>query len=82
MTPSNMPRRLRQRDFPRRRAQAHALSDVLHANLTELATKTDLNALEARLTAQIREIELRMTIKLGSMLVIAVGVIAALVKLL
>jgi hypothetical protein len=37
----------------------------------ELATKGDL-----------RELEMRMTIKLGSMLAIAVGVIAAVVKLL
>ena len=52
-------------------AQVEALSDMFEANMAELATKSDL-----------RELELRMTIKLGSMLAVAVGVIAAIVKFL
>jgi hypothetical protein len=56
-------------------AQAGALSEVLEINLRDLVTKGDLKA-------ELRELELRMTIKLGGMMVIAVGSAAALVKLL
>jgi hypothetical protein len=45
---------------------ANALSEAFQV---EIATKTDL-----------RELELRLTIKIGGMLVIAVGVLAALLK--
>jgi hypothetical protein len=59
--------------------QADALARLLRArqesDLTQLVTK---EFLDARLT----QLEQRMTITLGGMLVIAVGVIAALVKLL
>lgn len=46
---------------------ADALSEAFQ---DEIATKTDL-----------RELELRLTIKIGGMLVIAVGVLAAILKL-
>ena len=50
------------------------------------ATKRDLQELEARLRRDMKEMELRLThalpLRLGSMLVVAVGVVAALVKLL
>lgn len=52
-------------------AQAAAFSDVLQANISELATKHDLETLE-----------LRLTIKLGVMLAVAIGAVATLVKLL
>lgn len=52
-------------------AQAAAFSDVLQANISELATKHDLETLE-----------LRLTIKLGFMLAVAIGAVATLVKLL
>jgi hypothetical protein len=59
--------------------QADALARLLRArqesDLTQLVTK---EFLDARMT----QLEQRMTITLGGMLVIAVGVIAALVKLL
>ena len=52
----------------------------------QLATKRDLQELEARLRHDMQEMELRLThaltLRLGSMLVVAVGVVAALVKLL
>ncbi len=52
----------------------------------KLATKQDLKELEDRLRRDMRELELRLkhdlTVRLGSMMVIAVGVVAALVKLL
>ena len=52
----------------------------------QLATKQDLKELEERLRRDMKELELRLkhdlTVRLGSMMVIAVGVVAALVKLL
>ena len=56
--------------------QAEVLART-HAKLIDekLATKQDLEALELRLT-------LRLTIRLGSMMVVAIGAVAALVELL
>ena len=48
----------------------------------KLATKQDLKALGARLCCGMKELELRLTLRLGSMMVVAIGVVAALVKLL
>ena len=48
----------------------------------KLATKQDLKKLEMNLRHEMKELELRLTIRLGSMMVVAVGVVAALVKLL
>ncbi len=51
-----------------------------------LATKQDLKELEDRLRRDMKELELRLkhdlTIRLGSMMVVPIGVVAALVKLL
>jgi 2-phosphoglycerate kinase len=58
--------------------QAEALAEALEANLQELATKADI----ADLRKEMLLLEQRLIIKLGSMLVVAVGVVAALVKLL
>jgi hypothetical protein len=69
-------------------AQAEALSDVLEVNLKELATKGDIailrqetKQLEQRMRGDLVQLEQRMTIKLGTMLAVAVGAIVALVKL-
>lgn len=62
--------------------QAEALAEVLETNLTELATKTDLTRLEADLRKEMQLMEQRLTIKLGAMLALAVGLVAGLVKLL
>ena len=48
----------------------------------ELATKRDLKELETRFGHRLKELELRLTLHLGSMMVVAIGVVAALVKLL
>lgn len=48
----------------------------------KLATKNDLIELEANLRRDMREMEYRMVIKLGSLIVLAVGVVATLDKLL
>ena len=70
-------RRLRDSGMPDE--QAEALADALRdvQSEAELATKRDIQDLETR----IREVELHLTIKIGGMLVIAVGVLAALLKL-
>lgn len=51
-----------------------------------LVTKNDLKATEERLRQELRELELRLTynltLRFGSMMVVAIGVVAALVKLL
>ena len=47
-----------------------------------LATKKDLKELELALRRDMKDLELRLTIRLGSMMMVAVGAVAALVKLL
>jgi hypothetical protein len=74
-------------------AEAEALAEVLEVNLKDLATKADLareaeylrrdiREMEQRIDARFVQLEQRMTIKLGGLMVVAVGVVAALVKLL
>ncbi len=73
------------------REQASAMATAVRDShdAAELATKGDLRELDTGLRHEISDLrqeikllEQRMTIKLGSMLVIAVGVFAAIVKLL
>ena len=64
-------------------AQAEVLARSQATLIDEkLATKQDLKELEARLRHDMKELELRLTIRLGSMMVVGIGVVAALVKLL
>ena len=56
-------------------AEAEALAEVLEVNLKDLATKEDLRR-------DLRELEQRMIIKLGGMMVAAIAIVATLVKLL
>ena len=68
-------------------AQAEVLARSQATLIDEkLATKQDLRDLEERLRRDMKELELRLkhdlTLRLGSMMVVAVGVVAALVKLL
>jgi hypothetical protein len=63
--------------------QAEVLAQLQAALIVEqLATKDDLKLLEERLTHRLNELKSELTIRVGGMLAIAVGVIAALVKLL
>ena len=57
------------------RSQAALIDD-------KLATKQDLKEMELVTKQDLKELELRLTIRLGSMMVVAVGVVAASVKLL
>ena len=63
--------------------QAEAQAETL-ASLIEdrLATKQDLFDVEVALKRELKELELRLVIRLGSLLVVAVGAVAALVKIL
>ena len=67
-------------------AEAQALAEVFDINLQSVATKEDIRQLEDRLTerfdSKLVQLEQRMTIKLGSLMVIAVSVVAAMDKFL
>jgi hypothetical protein len=70
-------------------AEAEALADIFEINLKEVATKEDIKLLkddikhlEERIDGKFIQLEQRMTIKLGALMVIAVSAVATLVKLL
>jgi hypothetical protein len=67
--------------MPEKQAEVLARSQATLID-EKLATKQDLKELEARLRHDMKELELRLTIRLGSMMVVAIGAVAALVKLL
>ena len=67
--------------MPEKQAEVLARSQATLID-EKLATKQDLKELEARLRRDMKELELRLTIRLGSMMVVAIGAVAALVKLL
>ena len=71
--------------MPEKQAEVLARTQATLIDET-LATKQDLKELEARLRRDMQELEMRLkhdlTIRLGSMMVVAIGVVAALVKLL
>lgn len=57
--------------------QAEAMAEIIEERL---ATKKDLKELEINLSNKIEKLELMLTVKFGAMLVIAVGVLAAIIK--
>ena len=72
---------------------AEALAEVFELNLKEVATRDDLKQMEERLIekmdarfsqfdARFLQLEQRMIIKLGGLMVVAIGVVATLVKIL
>lgn len=67
-------------------AEAEALAEVFELNLNEVATRDDLKHMEERLNerleARLLQLEQRMVIKLGGLMVVAVGTVATLVKIL
>ena len=67
--------------MPEKQAEVLARSQATLID-EKLATKQDLKELEARLRSNMKELELRLTLRLGSMMVVAIGVVTALVKLL
>ena len=58
------------------------MADALEVNLKDLATKADLLATKEDLQKEMLLLEQRLVIKLGTLMAVAIGVIAALVKLL
>jgi len=67
-------------------AEAEALAEVFELNLNEVATRDDLKHMEERLNerleARLLQLEQRMVIKLGGLMVVAIGAVATLVKIL
>ena len=67
-------------------AEAETLAEVSELNLIEVATREDLKHMEERLNerleARLLQLEQRMIIKLGGLMVVAVGAVATLVKIL
>jgi len=67
-------------------AEAEALAEVFELNLNEVATREDLKHMEERLNerleARLLQLEQRMIIKLGGLMVVAIGAVATLVKIL
>jgi Tfp pilus assembly protein PilO len=67
-------------------AEAEALAEVFELNLNEVATREDLKHTEERLNerldARLLQLEQRMIIKLGGLMVVAIGAVATLVKIL
>jgi hypothetical protein len=62
-------------------AQAKAAAQAFaEATSQELATKHDLKEVETRLSSEIRELELRMTIKLGGLMIAATTVLLAAIR--
>jgi len=59
--------------------QAKKLKEIID---NDLATKQDIAELRTELGRDLKELEMRITIRLGTMMVIAVGVVATLVKIL
>ena len=68
-------KRLKGSGVPDKQAEAEALAEVLEVNLKDLPTKEDLRR-------DLRELEQRMIIKLGGMMMAAIAIVATLVKLL
>jgi len=58
-------------------AEAEALADIFEVNLKEVATREDIKHLEERIDSKFIQLEQRMTIKLGALIVITVGAVAA-----
>ncbi|HEY8219512.1 MAG TPA: DUF1640 domain-containing protein [Methylobacter sp.] len=67
-------------------AEAEALAEVFELNLNEVATRDDLKHMEERLNERLEtrllQLEQRMVIKLGGLMVVAIGAVATLVKIL
>ena len=61
-------------------ADAVGAGTVTKQDIADL--RRDLKEIETKLSRDIQEMEMRLTVKLGAMLVIAIGAVATLVKLL
>lgn len=73
---------LKQSGFSDAQAKAvvSAFAEVTSTSTAGLATKADVQELDARITSSLRELELRMTSKLGGMLVVLLGILLTALK--
>jgi hypothetical protein len=62
--------------------QADAFVRVIVESQHELATKRDIDELRKDIDARFIQLEQRLIIKLGSLIAVSIGIVAALVKLL
>ena len=62
--------------------QASAMSEVIQGQSHNLSTKQEVQQLGHDVRKEIQLLEQRMVIKLGSLMVLAIGVVATLVKVL
>ncbi len=69
--------------FTREQAETslNIIGDVMDDKFDKLATKHELELLEKRIQVSIAELESRLTFRMGTMLVAAVGILTALQKL-
>ena len=72
-------KRLRDNGVPQAQAEAHAEAarDFIMA---QLVTQQDLQAAVALLDAKLDTLSLRLTVRLGAMLVVAIGLLATILK--
>jgi hypothetical protein len=81
-------KRLKEAGFTEQQAEALASAqvDLIEANLATkvdiLALKRDIEALRADLQRDLKDLEYRLTIRLGGLIAFGIGAVAALVKLL
>ena len=75
-------KRLKDAGVSDKQAEAEALAEVLEVNLKDLSTKDDLTREVDLLRRDMREMELRIVIKLGALMAFSIGIVATLVKLL
>jgi predicted lipoprotein len=68
--------------FYQTEAEATVHSEVLEVNLKELVTNPDLRHEVDILRRDIHDMEQRLIIKLGALMTVSIGIVAALVKLL
>lgn len=76
--------RLKAAGVPDKQAEAEAevLAEALEVNMKDLSTKADLLAAKVELQQEMKMLEQRLIIKLGALIALALGIVAALVKLL
>jgi hypothetical protein len=73
-------KRLRDAGVPQPQAEAHAEA-AREFVMAELVTKTDIQTLTAHFDAKLDNLSLRLTVRLGVMLVAGISVLAAVIKL-
>ena len=67
--------------MPEAQAEAVATHDLIGARFaTKDDLKTEIAALETRMTVTIERLELRLTLRLGTLIAVGVAILAAIIK--